>query len=154
MPTRSFYSSLFIFLILRFAHHWNFYPSSLKPYFTIFFLKTLPTPQRLSRFCFSGCRHSCLKSRKAAAWQNESKRWGSIPFHSILTSPSAFWRPNRCSLPGFYISLISCINLLQSNKSNKIKGIKDFWKHTPIQIAPNFPREKSTLCADTNIIIK
>ena len=80
--------------------------------FTIFFLQTLPTPQRLSRFCFSGCRPSCLKSRQTAVWQNESKRWGSIPFHSILTSPSAFWRPNRCSLPGFYISLIFCINYI------------------------------------------
>ena len=80
--------------------------------FAIFFLRTLPTPQRLSRFCFSGCRLSCLKSRQTAASQNESKRWGSIPFHSILTSPSAFWRPNRCSLPGFYISLISCINYI------------------------------------------
>lgn len=78
--------------------------------FTILFLKLCP--QRLSRFCFSGCRHSCLKSRKAAAWQNESKRWGSIPFHFILTSPSAFWRPNRCSLPVFYISLTFCINYI------------------------------------------
>ena len=67
--------------------------------FTILFLKLCP--QRLSRFCFSGCRHSCLKSRKAAAWQNESKRWGSIPFHSILTSPSAFWRLNHCAPPYF-----------------------------------------------------
>ena len=42
--------------------------------FAIFFLRTLPTPQRLSRFCFSGCCPSCLKSRQTAASQNESKR--------------------------------------------------------------------------------
>ena len=69
--------------------------------FTIFFLRTLPTPQRLSRFCFSGCCPSCLKSRQTAASQNESKRWGSIPFHFILTSPSAFWRLNHCAPPCF-----------------------------------------------------
>ena len=91
-----------------------------------------------------------VKTDGSQAERKQKVRFDSVSLHTHFTicflTAQPLFPPWFSIFPLFIVLTILPQNtILQSNRSDKIKGVKDFWKHTPTQIAPIFPEKNLTL---------
>ena len=121
--------------------------------FYYFILKTLPATVKPVLLFRLPPLLPKVKKGSSLAERKQKVRFDSVSLHSHFTFRFLTAQPLRPSLFSIFplllvLTILPQNTILQSNrgnKSNKIKGIKNFWKQTPTQIAPNFPGKKTPL---------